>query len=99
MKQVKSILLILLTAIVLVGALVTVHTYYGYIFSKRVNGEIHEVERLQEGPALISPGTISPSALFSFAVAVRDADGNIYTSSSQDRQWAVAKKGMCVEAL
>ncbi|HVK60150.1 MAG TPA: hypothetical protein VM432_01320 [Bdellovibrionales bacterium] len=99
MKQVKQVFYILIAAIVLVGALYTVVNYYGYIFSQRVSGEILEVERLNQGAALVAPGSIAPEALFSFAVAIKADTGEIFTASTQDRQWAVAKKGMCVEAL
>jgi hypothetical protein len=99
MKQLKSALLMLFAVIVFVGLAMVVFNNYGYIFSKRISGEIIGVEKLNQGTAIVGSGAISPEALFSFAVAIKAKSGEIFTSSSQDRQWAVATKGMCVEAL
>jgi len=69
---------------------------YEWVFSKIVVGEIMEVERFQPPAVLNSPMT--PEQMFSVAVMVRAENGEIYSSSSEDRQWAVAKRGYCVEA-
>jgi hypothetical protein len=98
MKQVRSALISLIGILVVGGILFVIGNNYGYVFSKRVSGEILEVEKLNQG-AFVGSGAVAPEALFSFAVAIRAKDGEIFTSSSQDRQWAVAKKGLCVEAL
>ncbi|MNS97810.1 hypothetical protein D3C72_1321580 [compost metagenome] len=38
--------------------------------------------------------------VFSFSVGIKDAKtGIIHTSSSEDRQWAVAQPGQCAEAV
>jgi hypothetical protein len=76
--------------------------YYSYIFSKNIHGKIEKVERIDINVALMQsvgvPTTRLTPALFSFAVAIKTSSGEIYTSSAQDRQWAVAKEGQCVEA-
>ncbi len=73
-------------------------TYYSYIFAKTVNGEIIGVERVTEPTAIIA-GNLTPQQMYSFAVAIRDKEtGTIFTASSEDRQWAVAKKGFCANA-
>jgi hypothetical protein len=41
---------------------------------------------------------IPDEQIFSFGVAIRDSKGEIHTASSEDRQWAVAQAGQCVEA-
>lgn len=76
--------------------------YYSYVFSKEVSGEVFGVEWVAEASAMIvggSAGGTLPPQVFSFAIAVRDRKtGEIYTASSEDRQWAVVSKGQCVTA-
>lgn len=76
--------------------------FYPYIFSKHVTGVIESVERVQLNVSLLQQSSennnqINPQ-LFSFSIAIKTADGEIHTSSAEDRQWAVAQKGQCVEA-
>ena len=73
---------------------------YSVIFSKTVIGEITAVEKVELPVALMTnrDGDIN-AKVFSFAVGIKDKKtGEIYTASSEDRQWAVAQKGQCVEA-
>lgn len=74
--------------------------YYSFIFSRKVKGVIESIERVQVNVSLLqqSGSTIDPQ-LFSFAVAIKEPSGEIVTSSAEDRQWAVAQKGQCVEAV
>ncbi len=73
--------------------------YYSWIFSHTVEGQIFQVERVTQPTMVVGSAVVaSPAAMFSFAVAIRDKDGKIFTASSEDRQWAVAQKGLCVEA-
>ena len=79
--------------------------FYPYLFAETVRGEVIGLERVGPAEAAIitPPAGAGPSALpnqlFSFAVAIRAAStGEIFTASSEDRQWAVAEKGQCVEA-
>lgn len=84
--------------LVLIGVVFGFTNYYSYIFSKSVDGEIIGVERVTE-PAAIIGGALTPQQMYSFAVAIRDKEtGTIFTASSEDRQWAVAKKGFCAIA-
>jgi hypothetical protein len=85
-----------LIILVVVLASVVVVTQYSWVFRKSLKGEIMEVERVTTSTAIV--GTEMPSQAFSFAIAIRKSDGEIITASSEDRQWAVAHKGMCVEA-
>lgn len=71
--------------------------YYSYIFAKTVKGEIVDVQRVTD-PTTIVGSHMTPGQLHSFAVAIRAEDGEIFTASSEDRQWAVAKQGFCVVA-
>lgn len=88
-------------ALVLVAAAVAVYVeYYPFLFSRRVKGVIESVERIHLDVALMqsSSDQVNPQ-LFSFSVAVREPSGEIVTASAEDRQWAVAQKGFCVEAV
>lgn len=74
--------------------------YYSYVFAKEVEGEIFGIERVTQPQAVVAtqPNAIAPEQLFSFAVAIRDSKGEIFTASSEDRQWAVVQKGQCAIA-
>lgn len=74
---------------------------YSVIFSKTVIGEIVAVERVEIPVALVSRADSDiTSKVFSFAIGIRDAKtGEIFTASSEDRQWAVAQVGKCAEAV
>lgn len=94
----KSILRNSLVIVAVFASLILVIEYYSYIFAKTVTGEVIDVARVNDQTALIATGaTIPDYQMFSFAVAVREADGQIVTASGEDRQWAVVKKGLCVE--
>lgn len=69
---------------------------YEWVFSKSVVGEILEVERFVPPAILGSP--VTADQMFSVAVMIRAENGEIYSASSADRQWAIAKPGYCVEA-
>jgi hypothetical protein len=77
--------------------------YYSFIFSRKVVGKIEKVEKVQLNVALMtSSGTAAQklnNEMYSFAVAIRQADGEIVTSSATDRQWAVAQPGQCAVAI
>ncbi|WP_295905042.1 hypothetical protein [uncultured Bdellovibrio sp.] len=90
-----------LVLLVIVGLSWVVLANYSVIFSKTVVGEITGVERVEIPVALMarSDGDIT-SKVFSFAIGIKDQKtGEIYTASSEDRQWAVAQKGQCAEAV
>lgn len=82
----------------LVGVSVFVIVNYSWVFSKRVKGEVIEIERVTE-PTAILGNRIKEEQIHSFAMAIRDDKGVIHTASGEDRQWSVVKKGYCVEAL
>lgn len=82
----------------LVGVSVFVIVNYSWVFSKRVKGEVIEIERVTE-PTAILGNRIKEEQIHSFAMAIRDNKGVIHTASGEDRQWSVVKKGYCVEAL
>lgn len=96
MKYIKGILI----SVVVLAALIFYFKYWSFVHSRKVEGVIVKVERVQLNIALMQqePGEKINPQLFSFAVAVKDSSGEIVTSSAEDRQWAVAQPGQCAEA-
>ncbi len=72
--------------------------YWTYIFAKTISGTVLRVERVTELTALINSPQADPTQMYSFAVAVRDEKGEIWTASGDDRKWAVVQANQCVEA-
>ncbi len=97
MSTLKSMAAWFLVLLIICGAGVFVFTNYSWVFAKRVHGEILEMERVTNPTAILGRG--SEELMHSYAVMIRGDDGKIYTASSEDRQWQVARKGYCVEAL
>lgn len=96
MQKLISAVRVLVIVLAVLGALAVTAANYSYVFSRNVKGEILEVERVTHPSAIL--GNVTSNQVYSFAVAVKEASGEIVTASSEDRQWAVAKKGFCVEA-
>jgi len=71
---------------------------YSWVFSKRVKGEIINVERVTEQTAILG-NRATEAQMHTYSILIQGDDGRMYTSSSEDSQWQVAKKGYCVEAL
>ncbi len=101
MKTVMKFLKIVLIFVLLILCLWAVLANYSVIFSKTVIGEVTAVEKVELPVALMTArrdNDIS-SKVFSFAIGIKDRKtGEIYTASSEDRQWAVVQKGQCAEA-
>ncbi len=73
--------------------------YYSYLFSRHINGVVIAIDRVTQPNTIIGGAApLSSAQVFSFAIAIKDQQGEIHTSSSEDRQWAVVEKGQCVEA-
>jgi len=70
---------------------------YSWVFSKTVQGEIIEMERITEPNAILG-SQLTESQIHSYAILIQDKEGVMYTASAEDRQWQVAKKGYCVIA-
>lgn len=89
-----------LLGLLLVGTTIYVlANYWPYIFSRKVQGVVADVQRIYTPVALIGGGSAPPTKeLFSFAIAIKEESGEIVTASSEDRQWAVVKNGLCAEA-
>jgi hypothetical protein len=97
MKRFGSAMRLILIFVILVIVVFATVNNYSLIFVKTVKGEILDVERVTP-PTIIGLRAVPDSQVYSFAVAVRNADGEIFTASSEERDWAVAKKGFCAEA-
>jgi hypothetical protein len=93
----KSLLLGVISLLLLLIGYVCIR-WYSYVFAKTVTGEIINVERVPPSSTVISTtGNIPTAQLFSFAIAIKATNGEIFTASTEDRQWAVAQKGQCAE--
>ena len=80
------------------GAAVFSIKNYSLVFAKTVRGAVVRVERVNTGDAILGSRNIPDYQLFSYAVAIRDEEGEIHTASSVDRQWAVVASGQCAQA-
>lgn len=88
----------LIVVVTLVGAAIAfVIMNWAWVFSKKVKGEIINVERVTD-PAMIMSARTTEAQIHSYSILIQAEDGKLYTASSEDRQWQVAKKGYCVEA-
>lgn len=94
----KGIALFVLALFLGLSSYITVR-FYSYIFAKTVDGEVIEVDRVNQATTILSGNTskIPTEQLVSFAVAIRGENGEIITASSEDRQWSVVQKGQCAE--
>lgn len=90
-----------LVLFVIVGLLWLIMANYSVIFSKTVIGEVTGVERVEIPVAFVTRADNDiTSKVFSFAIGIKDQKtAEIYTASSEDRQWAVVQKGQCAEAV
>ncbi len=96
----KKTLIVAVLVLILAAAGFICIRFYGNVFSKTIKGEIVKVERVNQAGTVIATGQAVPaSQLHSYAVAIRDEKNEIHTASTEDRQWAVAQSGQCVEAL
>lgn len=97
MASFRSIVIWLLALLVLCGVIVFTIVNYSWVFSKHVIGEILDVQRVTNPTAIL--GKTTDDQIHSYAVLIQGVDGKLYTASSDDRQWQVAHKGYCVDAL
>lgn len=95
----KRLIYSLIVLVVLGLAAFVLVTQYSFIFSHDVDGQVIGIERVTDPNTVFNMGTAIPNEqLYSFAVAIKAHTGEIYSSSSEDRQWAVVQKDMCVSA-
>ena len=95
----KKIIGWIIAFFVLVLAGVICIQFYSYLFSRNVRGVIVGVKRVTQAQVILGGDKpIPPEQSFSFAVAIKEQNGEIVTASSEDRQWDVVKEGQCAEA-
>ena len=101
MAAIFKFLKIILALIIFAAIVWAVADNYSVLFSKKITGEITAVERVEIPVALISRAESNINEkVFSFAIGIKDrTTGEIFTASSEDRQWAVAQKGQCADAV
>jgi hypothetical protein len=99
----KNFIKIFIVLAIVVGAAWFLIAKWSFVFSKTVIGRVEAIEKFEIPVALIGNQTVegvsANRALFSFAIAIRQEDGQIFTASTEDRQWAAALKGICVKAM
>lgn len=98
MNKMKSAFRLLIVFLILAGAGSFVIAKWSWVFAKKVKGEIVGVERVTQPTAILS-ARATEAQIHSYSVLIKGEDGKLYTASSEDRQWQVAKPGYCVEAL
>jgi hypothetical protein len=98
MKSFTSAMKILVVFLILASVAYFCVAYYSWVFSKRVKGEIVGVERVTESTAILS-SRVTEAQMHLYSILIRGSDGQLYTTSSEDSRWQVAKVGFCVEAL
>lgn len=103
----KSLVRATLVVLVLFFSGFVLFKYWSFIFARKVQGRIYNIDKVSTHLAVMGGATIPQDkhaeqlhnqALFSYAIAIREASGEIVTASSEDRQWAVAQVNQCVEA-
>lgn len=100
MSIIWKFLKFVLVFVILIGVVWGLIANYSVIFSKTVVGQITAVERVELPGMLMTRNDAVTSKVFSFAIGIKDEKtGEIYTASSEDRQWAVAAPGQCAEAV
>ena len=97
MKYIQSVIVVC----VLICVVAIVINFYGYIFSRNVEGIVENIEKVQLNVALMQTtggtGEISPQ-MYSYSVGIKEKSGEIVTASAEDRQWGVPVKGQCLLA-
>lgn len=94
----KSVIRILVVFALLTMAGIFVVNNWAWVFSKTIQGEIINVERVTDPTAILS-SRVSDAQIHSYSILIKADDGKLYTTSSEDPQWQVAKAGYCVTAL
>jgi len=90
---------LILVSLLLIALGVLTLWQYSYVFKKKIVGEIARVEQVEQSAMVIANGSVPTAQIRSFAVAVKNgSSGEIYTASTEDRQWIVAQKGQCAVA-
>lgn len=98
-KMIGSLAKILISVVAIAAAGTFFINYYSWIFAKTVSGKIVDVQRITDPTAIIGGSRLTAEQLHAYSILIEGEDGKMYTASSEDRQWQVAAKGLCVKAL
>ncbi|MBL7670353.1 MAG: hypothetical protein JNM39_07690 [Bdellovibrionaceae bacterium] len=113
MKILKLIVMIIFFIAAFGGGSWVFINFYSVIFSKKITGEVSNIERLLDPQVAVlgvgsgagagttgkPPGTEINQQIFSFSIGIRDPEtSEIHVATTEDRQWAVVKPGQCVTA-
>lgn len=98
MQGFKKIMMRSMYAVVVALLLFVLIDNYSFIFSKKVIGEVIEIERVTQPAAVLANGVVSSDIMYSFSLVMRDQrTGKYVAASTVDRQFAAVKKGHCAE--
>lgn len=95
---IRGFLKALILLLVVIGGLAFVIANYSWVFAKRVKGEVVDVQRVT-APTAVFGSRATEAQMYSYSILLKSENGQLFTASSEDRQWQVVKKGYCVEAL
>ena len=98
MKTFNSLLKKFFLVLVILAVTFVMTTYYSYIFARTVIGRIDNVARVTGVTAMIGTRQLTEGQLHMFSVSIRQPNGEMVTSISEDGQWAIARTGLCVKA-
>jgi hypothetical protein len=99
MAFMRKFTFVLVCVALFLGAVYVFTNYYSYIFATTVEGQVLGVDRVTQPTMIMGQAAVNANnVLYSFAVAVRTKDGEIFSGSSEDRQWAIVQTGHCVTA-
>lgn len=99
MKSLKSLILVLIGALVILLASGLFIQHYSWIFAKNIRGEVIEIESSAIPSTPPANGSSETASTTVFTVLIEASDGKMYTSTTTDEQWKVVRKGYCVQVL
>jgi len=93
-NTVRAVAISLVVLAVIAGVILN----YSFLFSKKVIGPIVEIDRVAPQDMILNSRQPDPLLVHTFAIAIKDQSGDIFTASTTDERWAIARRGFCVEA-
>ena len=90
-----ELLVVLLVAVVGIAILFGIvgGAAYKYLYAENVTAKVTEIQNIQPSAVVADAGVV-----FSSALMLTTKEGQMISTSSEDRQWFVVKQGQCVRA-
>lgn len=99
MKSLKSLIVVLIGAFVILLASGLFIQHYSWLFAKRIRGQVIEIESSAVPSTQTTNGSSETAPTTVFTVLIEASDGKMYTSTTTDEQWKVVRKGYCAQVL